>query len=63
MKKKTQKVGFSKARIELTDIVNNVAYGNKRYILTRKGKSLVAIVSLEDLEILKWAKDEPLDKM
>ena len=46
-------VPFSEARTHLTDIVNEVAYGGERIILTRKGKQLVAIIPLEDLRILE----------
>jgi prevent-host-death family protein len=51
-------VPFSDARSCLTDIVNEVAYAGKRVILTRKGKKLAAIVSLEDLEALEAMKSE-----
>lgn len=44
---------FSEARSHLTDVVNEVAYGGKRIVLTRKGKKLVAIIPLEDLEALE----------
>ncbi len=46
-------VPFSEARTHLTDIVNEVAYGGVRIILTRKGKQLVAIIPLEDLRVLE----------
>jgi prevent-host-death family protein len=46
-------VPFSEARTHLTDIVNEVAYGGARIVLTRKGKQLVAIISLEDLRALE----------
>jgi prevent-host-death family protein len=46
-------VPFSDARSCLTDIVNEVAYAGKRVVLTRKGKRLAAIVSLEDLAALE----------
>lgn len=48
---------FSEARSELTEIVNHVAFGHDRYILTRNGKELVAIVSIEDLKILEEIED------
>jgi prevent-host-death family protein len=51
-------VPFSDARSCLTDIVNEVAYAGKRVILTRKGKRLAAIVSLEDLAALEEMKLE-----
>jgi prevent-host-death family protein len=46
-------VPFSEARTHLTDIVNEVAYGGARIVLTRKGKQLVAIIPLEDLRALE----------
>lgn len=48
---------FSEARSELTEIVNHVAFGHDRYILTRNGKELAAIVSIEDLKILEEIED------
>ena len=50
-------IPFSDARSCLTDVVNEVAYAGKRVILTRKGKMLAAIVSLEDLEFLEAMKN------
>lgn len=49
---------FSEARSELTEIVNHVAFGNDRYVLTRNGKELAAIVSIEDLKILEEMEDK-----
>jgi len=46
-------IPFSEARTHLTDIVNEVAYGGARIVLTRKGKQLVAIIPLEDLRALE----------
>ena len=46
-------IPFSEARTHLTDIVNEVAHGGERIILTRKGKQLVAIIPLEDLRALE----------
>ncbi len=46
-------IPFSEARTHLTNIVNEVAYGGERIILTRKGKQLVAIIPLEDLRALE----------
>ena len=46
-------IPFSEARAHFTDIVNEVAYGGERMILTRKGKQLVAIIPLEDLNALE----------
>ena len=52
------KKAFSEARSELTEIVNHVAFGHDRYILTRNGKELAAIVSIEDLKALEAMEDK-----
>lgn len=44
---------LSDARSNFADIANEVAYAGRRIILTRKGKKLVAIVPIEDLEALE----------
>jgi prevent-host-death family protein len=49
---------FSEARSELTDIVNHVAFAQDRYILTRNGKEIAAIVSMEDLNLLEELEDQ-----
>lgn len=53
----SQEHSFSDARSHLAEIANEVAYAGKRIILTRKGKKLVAIVSIEDLETLQAIED------
>jgi prevent-host-death family protein len=52
------KKAFSEARSGLTQIVNHVAFGHDRYILTRNGKELAAIVSIEDLKVLEEIEDK-----
>lgn len=51
-------VPFSEAREHFTDLVNEVAYGGKRIVLTRKGKRLVAIVPLDDLQTIEMMEDK-----
>lgn len=41
------------ARENFSDMINKAAYGNQRVVLTRRGKPLVAVVSLDELEALK----------
>jgi prevent-host-death family protein len=45
-------VSTADARRNLTDMVNRVAYGKERFILTRHGKRLCALVPIEDLSFL-----------
>lgn len=42
----------------LAAILNRVAYGKERLVLTRRGRSLAAIVPIEDLELLEELEDE-----
>jgi prevent-host-death family protein len=45
------------ARENFAEVVNQAAYGNQRVILTRRGKPLVAVVSLEELKSLEQSKN------
>ncbi|WP_420821685.1 type II toxin-antitoxin system Phd/YefM family antitoxin [Pyxidicoccus trucidator] len=53
-------VSITKARDELAELLNRAAYGKERVVLTRHGKRLVAIIPVEDLEMLE-ALDDRLD--
>lgn len=46
-------VPVSKARHDMKDIVNRVAYGKERIYLTSHDKKMVAIVPIEDVEALE----------
>lgn len=48
----------SRARTELADTLNRVAYGGERIVLHRRGKDLAALVPLADLELLRAIEDE-----
>lgn len=39
------------ARENFSEMINQAAYGNQRVVLTRRGKPLVAVVSLQDLDL------------
>lgn len=45
------------ARDQFSEIVNKVAYGKERMIVTRRGKALAAIIPIEDLRILEEMED------
>jgi prevent-host-death family protein len=46
-------IPVTQARAEFADLVNRVVYGTERVVLTRHGKSIVALVSAADLERLE----------
>jgi len=46
-------IPVSKARNNMKDLVNRVAYGKERIYLTSHSKKMVALVPVEDLELLE----------
>ena len=51
------KITTAEARKNFAEIVNNVAYGKDTIVLTRRGKELAALVSIEDLKLLQQLED------
>jgi antitoxin (DNA-binding transcriptional repressor) of toxin-antitoxin stability system len=50
-------VSVSDLRTQLSTTVNRVAFGKERVVLQRQGKDLVALVPLQDLELLERLED------
>ena len=50
-------VTISDVKNRLSEIANQVAYGKKRVIVTRKGKNLMALVPIEDIETIEKLED------
>jgi prevent-host-death family protein len=44
-------VTVADARSDLADLLNRVAYGKERLVITRHGRELAAIVPVEDLQL------------
>ena len=44
------KMSTVEARENFSEMINQAAYGNQRVVLTRRGKPLVAVISLQDVE-------------
>jgi len=53
----TTKISTADARKRFADIVNEVAYGHEPVILTRHGKEVAALVSVEELKFLRKLED------
>ena len=47
----------SEYRRALSDYINRVAYGGERLIIGTKGKRKVAMVSVDDLDLLEMVED------
>ncbi len=52
------RINATEARDNLADILNRVAYGKDRVLITRRGKDLVALVPIEDLALIERLEDE-----
>lgn len=50
-------ISTADARRQLTELVNRVAYGKERVVITRHGKQLCALVPLEDLSFLDTLRE------
>lgn len=55
-------VSAEEARNQFAEIINRVAYGHERTVVTRRGKRVAAIVSVEDLELLEAVLEELEDR-
>ncbi len=47
------RISTVEARDQLSEMINRAAYGKERIVLTRRGKDLVAMVPLDDLNLLE----------
>ena len=54
-----EKVSIGRVKRDVSDLVNRVAYGGERIILTSRGKPKAALVSTDDLERLRQAEAPP----
>ena len=51
------KISTADARKNFADIVNKVAYGKESIILTRWGREIAVLVSIDELELLQQIED------
>jgi len=51
-------VALSQLRTSLGDLANKVAYAGERLCIERNGKPFVALVSLDDMELLEHLEDQ-----
>ena len=46
-----------KAREQLSNVINQAAFGKERVVLTRRGKEIAAVVPIEDVKLLEELED------
>jgi prevent-host-death family protein len=51
------------ARSQFSEILNRAAYGRERVVLTRRGKPIAAVVSIDDLRALERLIDRIEDQI
>ena len=51
------KITTTEARSNFSEIVNRVAYGKERVLINRRGKPIVAVVSMDDIKLLEKIED------
>lgn len=51
-----ENISTADARRQLAELLNRSAYGKERFVVTRHGKEMVAIVPVEDLDLLERIK-------
>jgi antitoxin Phd len=52
-----KKITTADARKKLANIINQVAFGNETFVLTRRGEPIVAIVSMKEFKLLQDLED------
>jgi len=51
-------IGVADIRANLAEVINRVAYGGERIVLQRRGKQVLAVVPIDDLETLNAMEDQ-----
>jgi len=57
------RLNVSKAREESPEVVNRAAYGKERIIVSRRGKDLAAVISMDDLRLLERSGRQEMDRI
>lgn len=53
-----KKITTADARKKFANIVNQVAFGNDTFVLTRRGEPIAAIISMKELKLLQDLEDQ-----
>ena len=52
------RIGVSDARDHLSEIVDRARYTQERVVLTKRGREVGAIISIDDLKLLEMLEDQ-----
>lgn len=56
-------VSAEKARNSFSEIISHAAFSKERFVITRNGKKLAAIIPMEELELLEQMLENLEDQM
>ena len=54
----TSTISTAHAKEHFTDMINRVAHHKERIILTRRGKEVAVVISVEDFQLLHQSQDK-----
>jgi prevent-host-death family protein len=57
------RLNVSKAREEFPEVINRAAYAKERIIVSRRGKDLAAVISIDDLSLLERLTQQEIDRL
>lgn len=57
------KVPIGQVKRDISEMVNRVAYGNERIVLTSRGKPKAALVSMQDYQVLESLHTPDQDRL
>jgi prevent-host-death family protein len=52
------RIGVSDARDNLSEVVDRARYAHDRVVLTKRGRDVGAIISIDDLKLLEMLEDQ-----
>lgn len=53
-----RRMGVSDARNHLSEVVDRARYTQERVVLTKRGREVGAIISIDDLQLLEMLEDQ-----
>jgi prevent-host-death family protein len=57
-----KRMDATRARQEFAETINQVAYGQHRIVVSRRGRDLAAIVTMDDLVLLQQCEEDASKK-
>jgi len=56
-----EKVSVAEVKKNFSEFLSAAGYGNKGFIITRRGKEIAALIGLKELKVLRFKRDRQLN--